>query len=89
MITEFNPENKPDPTFGDLLDPAMLILDRGDAQQYLQSYIRFQSDDPKSKTTRSAEEVCKHNLFRYAQLHGEEVLERVKKLFDAKLISNK
>ena len=81
-MTKFNPENKKDLTYGDILEPAMKITDREDAQQYLKSYIDYiQADLDKEKKKDDAAQIAKHNLGYFAGYYSNETRERVEKLF--------
>lgn len=81
-MTKFNPENKKKLTYAECLDPAMTITDQNDADQYFKDYVEWTANnnaDASGKYT--PEEVCKINLGYYAGYYGNEVRERVERLF--------
>ncbi len=84
MITVFNPENKEILTYQECLGPAMQITEQGDADQYLQAYIKYtermmlqeaRGDD------KDAAWVVKQNIGYFAGYYNNEVRERVERLF--------
>lgn len=84
-MTQFNPENKENATYGDLLGPAMEIIDPEDAKQYKAAYVDFIKKNLKPEdnpTGASAEEIANKNLGYWAGYYGNDVRERVEKLFN-------
>lgn len=70
-------------TFGQILDPAMKITDRQDANQYKRAYIKYMlSNYPDVKTEAQAIECVNKNLGYYAGYGSNEQRERVERLFD-------
>jgi len=84
-MTPFNPKNLSDPTYEDILGPAMEITSQEDADQYKEKYVAFIQDSidsgKVSSTEDSAEEIANHNLGYYAGYYSSEVRRRVEKLF--------
>lgn len=76
--TEFN--------VSDPLEPAMRINNQEDADQYLKQYeelIRYEQEQyPETVHNKAPIEVARHNLGYYAGYYGNEVRERVEKLFN-------
>lgn len=83
-MTKFNPENKENPTYGDLLDPAMKITDQADADQYKAEYIKFTQAAIEREGSQgyTAEEVVNRNLGYFAGYYDNETRERVERLFN-------
>lgn len=89
-MTRFNPQEKSELTYGECLGPAMKITDKADADQYLDSYIKFiqkQLDVKPRDDDWTAEQIAKNNLEYYAGRHLDgEIGSRVKKLFSTSLL---
>lgn len=86
-MTQFNPENKQVLTYGECLEPAMDITDPEDAKQYKEAYIKFIEKfmtDRESKAGQTAEQIANANLGYWAGYYGDEVRERVERLFNCK-----
>jgi|SRR5690606_17220116 len=86
-MTQFNPENKQELTYGECLDPAMKITDPEDAKQYKEAYIKFIDKfliNGRSESGQTAEEIANVNLGYYAGYFSEKVRRRVEKLFNCK-----
>lgn len=89
-MTKFNPENKTEMTYGQVLDPAMKITDVDDATQYLQSYIEYlipyvvdtHKDQDEDFIYDEAVRIAKHNLGYYAGYYDDKTRKRVEKLFN-------
>lgn len=84
-MTRFNPENKEVLTFGEILDPAMKITDKFDAQQYLASYASWLQGewDKRGETAKEpAVVIAKANLGYWAGYYSNEVRDRVERLFE-------
>lgn len=90
MKTQFNPENKKELTYGQILDPAMKITDKDDADQYLESYVSYLIpyviDNNKDKDDifiyEESVKIAKYNLGYYAGYFDNSTRERVEKLFN-------
>lgn len=81
-MTKFNPEGKDTLTYGECLEPAMLITEQSDADQYLADYIKFQEGNMKEATgNHTPEQICKINLAYYAGYYSNETRERIERLF--------
>lgn len=88
-MTKFNPENKKEPTYGDLLDPAMKITDPDDAAQYFQSYVEhlvlFVEQKHPGETFDfiydESVNIAKSNLGYFAGYCDNKTRERVERLF--------
>ena len=88
MTTIFNPENKKELTFREILGPAMKITDEEDAKQYLRSYIdyiqKYLDKNPfyfRRDDNKTALDIAKENLGYYAGYYDNETRKRVEKLF--------
>lgn len=86
MPITFNPENKEGLTYGEALEPAMMIEDQEEADAYLKAYVGFiqKALDKEPPGKHTAIEIARINLGYYAGYFGNETQERVKKLFLAK-----
>ena len=83
-MTKFNPENKEELTYGDLLKPAMEITDPQDAQQYLTEYVKWVQkalDKEPRDDDMTAEQIAGVNLGYYAGYYDNETRVRVEELF--------
>lgn len=83
-MTQFNPENKAELTYGECLDPAMKITDEEDAKQYFIEYVKFIQKylDKEPRTdNKTAEEIAKINLGYYAGYYNDDVRKNVERLF--------
>lgn len=84
MKTNFNPENKENLTYGDILEPAMKITTKKDAKQYLEQYTayiqKFIDKNPRTDG-RTAESIAKENLGYWAGYYDNKTRKRVEKLF--------
>ena len=81
-MTQFNPQNKEQLTYGEILDPAMQIKDSQEAQKYLSDYIQWiQSDLDQSGKKDDAAKIAKANLGYWAGYYSNDVRKRVEKLF--------
>lgn len=84
-ITKFNPAGKEELTYGDILDPAMMITEKDDAIQYKKEYIKFidkQLVNGKNENGLTAEDIVNINLGYYAGYYSDDVRERVEDLFE-------
>lgn len=90
MKTQFNPDNKTELTYGQILDPAMKITEEEDAKQYLESYISYLIpyviDNNKDKDDifiyEESVKIAKYNLGYYAGYFDNSTRERVERLFN-------
>ena len=81
-MTKFNPDNKQEPTFNDILGPAMEITDPEDAKQYFQACVAWLKT--RSVIKENAEKLARYNLGYYAGYYDQETQKRVERLFNAK-----
>lgn len=84
MKTEFNPNKKEFPTYGECLEPAMAITDEADAQQYLEDYTAFvqsKLDRKPRRYVKTAAEIARDNLSYFAGYYDNATRERVERLF--------
>jgi len=86
MKTQFNPENKDELTYGEILSPAMKITDPEDAKQYFKSYVnwiqKYLDKEPRTDN-KTAEQIAKVNLGYFAGYYNNDVQKRVEQLFGA------
>lgn len=83
-VTVFNPEGKPNLSYGETLGPAMGITDQEDADQYFREYVAFLNTHMKARTDhkgRTAEDIARINLGYYAGYYDHETRLRVESLF--------
>lgn len=81
-MTHFNPDNKKVLTFGEALDPILQVIDREDAMQYRQAYIKYQEQFKKDFTEgNTAESIVDTNIGYYAGYGTTEQMRRVQELF--------
>ncbi len=81
---KFNPKNKKTLTYGECLGPAMEITDPAEAQEYFMDYVAYTEarlKEEENKEGLTAEQIVKANLGYYAGYYGNDVRERVEKLF--------
>ena len=83
-MTPFNPENKEVLTYGECLDPAMMITEEADAEQYKADYIAYIQrflDQELREDDKTPEEIANINIGYYARYYDSETAARVQKLF--------
>ena len=86
-MTKFNPGKC---TYGEILGPAMKIIDHDDAKQYFKSYVEYLIPHIIEKHTDADDEfiymesvnIAKHNLGYFAGYYDNETRNRVEKLFE-------
>ena len=83
-MTKFNPENKEELTYGEVLDPAMKIKTHEDAIQYFDAYVEYTIKHINSNVLdkrKKAIDIVKQNLGYYAGYYGDATRKRVEQLF--------
>ena len=80
-MATFNPQNKDILTTGELLKPAMKIKDQKEADLYKEAYINYVLDRNEDMTRAKAEGIVNHNIGYWTGYYGDDVRERVEKLF--------
>ena len=88
-MTKFNQKGSETPTLGELLEPAMKITSKKDAEQYLNEYVLFIEKDliAKGKEEDAKEKalmMAKDNIGYFAGYYSEDVRRRIEDLFECK-----
>lgn len=76
-MTEFNPENKKQLSYGESIGTLLKINDKEDAQQYFNEYIKYLRREMKD-ISYPAEDVAKKNVQYYMRYYDNETQEKIK-----------